>query len=124
MFTATLIGNLCQDVVEIGKDLDTPGARLRVAYDEPNGGTGYATVIAFGSQASAALQYLSKGRSVAVVGRVRFNDDSQGEKHTIVANSIKFLGRQNGQAHNASSDPGETEGHSEAASQEAEAVAA
>jgi hypothetical protein len=55
---------------------------------------------------------------VCVFGRLRYNGDSQGENHVVVANTIKFLSRGNGQAHTNEEDPGETEGHS------AEAVAA
>ena len=124
MVVATVIGNLVASPQEVGKDLDTTVARLRVAYDQPNGGTGFITVLAYGNTAVSCLKWLEKGRGVCVVGRLRFNEDSQGEKHVLVANTVKFLGRANGQAHDSEEDPGETEGHSEAASQEAEAVAA
>lgn len=124
MLKAYAVGNLVADPTEVGKDMDTTVARLRLAFDEPNEGTGFVTVLAYGKTAENALTYLSKGRPVAIDGRLRYNEDSQGEKHVIVANAIKFLGRGNGQAHTDESDPGDTEGHSTDASAEAEAVAA
>jgi single-stranded DNA-binding protein len=124
MFSITVLGNLVADPKEVGKDMDTTVARLRLAYDEPNEGTGFVTVLAYGKTAESALEWLEKGRPVCVFGRLRYNEDSQGEKHVVVANTIKFLGRGNGQAHADESDQGETEGHSTAVSDEAEAVTA
>ena len=51
MVVATVIGNLVASPQEVGKDLDTTVARLRVAYDQPNGGTGFITVLAYGNTA-------------------------------------------------------------------------
>jgi single-strand DNA-binding protein len=112
MFSSTVVGNLTTDPVEISKDSENPGTRLRIAFDEPNDGTGYISVLVWGAQAAACRTYLSKGRPVAVDGRLRYNEDSQGEKHVIVARSVKFLSSGKGQAHTDGNDLVETEGHS------------
>jgi single-strand DNA-binding protein len=62
--------------------------------DEPN----YFNVVVFGAQGDNCAQYLSKGRPVAVDGRLRWSswEDKNGggkrSKVEIVANTVQFLG--------------------------------
>ncbi len=62
--------------------------------DEPN----YFNVVVFGSQGDNCAQYLSKGRPVAVDGRLRWSswEDKNGggkrSKVEIVAQTVQFLG--------------------------------
>jgi single-strand DNA-binding protein len=62
--------------------------------DKPN----YFTVSVFGNQAESCAQYLSKGRPVAIDGRLDWREweakDGSGKRETveIVAESVQFLG--------------------------------
>lgn len=61
--------------------------------DKPN----YFNVTAWGAQAENAVRYLSKGRSVAIAGRLEWSEweDAEGESHQsveVIASSIQFLG--------------------------------
>lgn len=61
--------------------------------DKPN----YFDVTVWGKQAEIAAQYLARGRSVAVDGRLEWREwtDQQGNKRqnvAVVANSLQFLG--------------------------------
>src|SRR4051812_21943540 len=62
--------------------------------DEPN----YFNVVVFGAQGQNCAQYLSKGRPVAVDGRLRWSswEDKNGggkrSKVEIIANVVQFLG--------------------------------
>ena len=108
-------------VVEIGGLTKEPELRaladggnvckLRMAVDGmgPGGETGYVDVDVFGKQADACAEFLSKGREVAVKGRLAWRqwetaDGSQRQGHHIVADSVQFLGGGNGGS--ASEDEG------------------
>jgi len=79
--------------------------------DEPN----YFNVVVFGAQGDNCAQYLSKGRPVAVDGRLRWSswEDKNGggkrSKVEIVANTVQFLGSREdgggGARQQAQSDP-------------------
>ena len=61
--------------------------------DKPN----YFSVSVFGNQAESCSQYLSKGRPVAIDGRLEWRewqaqDGSKRESVEIVADSVQFLG--------------------------------
>lgn len=109
MNSVTLIGNLTRDpeMKESGK---TTVCQLRVA--ESNGSKSkedpvYISVAAFGKQAETCGRFLSKGRHVAISGRLRFRewaakDGSKRSEHSIVADRVQFLpGGQKGQAQEA-----------------------
>ena len=99
----TLTGNLTKDPESklVGENQLT---KLRVAVngrkkvdgvwaDDPN----YFDVIIWGKQAENAAQYLSRGRGVAVDGRLNWrewetDDGSKRQSVEIVAQSVQFLG--------------------------------
>jgi single-strand DNA-binding protein len=100
-----LVGNLTRDPELKHTPSGTPVCSLRVAVnsrrrdesgqwtDKPN----YFSVSVFGNQAESCSQYLSKGRPVAIDGRLDWRewqaqDGSKREAVEIVAESVQFLG--------------------------------
>src|SRR5579884_675427 len=100
-----LVGNLTRDPELRHTPGGTPVCSLRVAVnsrrrdesgqgvDKPN----YFSVSVFGNQAESSAQYLSKGRPVAIDGRLDWRewqaqDGSKRESVEIVAESVQFLG--------------------------------
>ena len=100
-----LVGNLTRDPELRNTPSGTAVCSLRVAVngsrrdesgqwvDKPN----YFTVNVFGNQAESCAQYLSKGRPVAIDGRLDWRewqaqDGSKRESVEIVAESVQFLG--------------------------------
>ena len=100
-----LVGNLTRDPELRHTPGGTPVCSLRVAVndrkrdesgnwvDAPN----YFSVSVFGNQAESCAQYLSKGRPVAVDGRLDWRewqtqDGQKREAVEIVAESVQFLG--------------------------------
>lgn len=94
-----LVGRLVKDP-ERGKG-ENPKARFRIAVDraykregEPQ--SDFFDVIAFGKTAECVLKHLSKGRLVAVDGRVQWRSWETAEKEKkkvfeVIANEISFL---------------------------------
>jgi single-strand DNA-binding protein len=112
MNSVTLIGNLTRDP-EMKENGNTKICQLRVA--ESNGskskeGPVFIDVAAFGRQAETCGQYLSKGRPVAISGRLRFRewdakDGGKRSEHSIVADRVQFLpGGQKEPAHGVSEE--------------------
>src|SRR5690606_5337382 len=65
--------------------------------EEPN----YFTVDVFGNQADSCARFLSRGRAVAVDGRLRWReweaqDGSKREAVTVVAETVQFIGPRDG----------------------------
>jgi len=101
-----ITGNLTKDPELRSLQSGTAVCKLRVAVnsrrkdqsgewvDKPN----YFDVTAFGGQAENCANYLSKGRPVAVEGRLEWSEweasDGSGKrsKVEIIANSVQFLG--------------------------------
>ena len=100
-----LVGNLTRDPELRHTPSGTAVCSLRVAVnsrrrdesgqwvDKPN----YFSVSVFGNQAESCSQYLSKGRPVAIDGRLDWRewqaqDGSKRESVEIVAESVQFLG--------------------------------
>jgi single-strand DNA-binding protein len=100
-----LVGNLTRDPELKQTPGGTPVCSLRIAVnsrrkdesgqwaDKPN----YFSVSVFGNQAESCAQYLSKGRPVAIDGRLDWRewqsqDGSKREAVEIVAESVQFLG--------------------------------
>ena len=100
-----LVGNLTRDPELRHTPAGTPVCSLRIAVnsrrrdesgqwvDKPN----YFDVSVFGNQAESCAQYLSKGRPVAIDGRLDWRqweaqDGSKREAVEIVAESVQFLG--------------------------------
>ena len=99
-----LVGNLTKDPELRHTGGGTPVCSLRIAVngrrkdesgqwaDKPN----YFSVSVFGNQAESCAQYLSKGRPVAIDGRLEWRewekDGVKREAVEIVADSVQFLG--------------------------------
>ena len=100
-----LVGNLTRDPELRSTPGGTPVCSLRVAVnsrrrdesgqwiDKPN----YFSISVFGNKAESCSQYLSKGRPVAIDGRLDWRewqaqDGSKRESVEIVAESVQFLG--------------------------------
>lgn len=102
-----IVGNLTRDpevrplpsgsnVVELGVAVNHRYKNRQTDQwvEEPN----YFNVVVFGAQGDACHQYLSKGRPVAVDGRLRWSswEDKNGggkrSKVDIVADTVQFLG--------------------------------
>ena len=102
-----IVGNLTRDpeirplpsgsnVVELGVAVNHRYKNRQTDQwvEEPN----YFNVVVFGAQGDACAQYLSKGRPVAVDGRLRWSswEDKNGggkrSKVDIVADTVQFLG--------------------------------
>ena len=107
-----LVGNLTRDPELRHTPSGTPVCSLRVAVntrrkdetgqwvDKPN----YFDVTVWGQQGENSAQYLSKGRPVAIDGRLEWReweaqDGSKRQAVEIVADSVQFLGgRMEGEA--------------------------
>jgi single-strand DNA-binding protein len=106
-----ITGNLTRDPELRSTGGGTPVCELRVAVnsrrkdgqsgqwvDKPN----YFDVTVFGAQGENCANYLSKGRPVAVEGRLDWREweakDGSGkrQKVSIIANSVQFLGSRDG----------------------------
>lgn len=100
-----LIGNLTADPELQYTSNGTARARFRVAvnrqYKDSSGQlqeeTTFVPIITWGNQAENCANYLSKGRSVAVEGRLRIDtfETQEGEKRKVVevvAQNVQFLG--------------------------------
>jgi single-strand DNA-binding protein len=100
-----LVGNLTRDPELRHTPGGTPVCSLRIAVnsrrrdesgqwvDKPN----YFSVSVFGNQAESSAQFLSKGRPVAIDGRLDWRewqaqDGAKREAVEIVAESVQFLG--------------------------------
>jgi single-strand DNA-binding protein len=105
-----LTGNLTRDPELRNLPSGTAVCSLRVAVNtrRKDGQTGewvdkpnYFDVTVWGAQGENCAQYLSKGRPVAVDGRLEWREwqDQQGNKRQsvdIIANSVQFLGSRDG----------------------------
>lgn len=100
-----LIGNLTADPELQYTSNGTARTRFRIAvnrqYKDSSGQlqeeATFIPIVAWGSQAENCANYLSKGRSVAVEGRLRIDtfETQEGEKRKVVevvAQSVQFLG--------------------------------
>ncbi len=111
----TLVGNLTRDpelrTTPAGKSVCTLGLAVNDRYkndagewvEKPN----YFDIVVWGAQAESCAQYLSKGRQIAVDGRLSFRsweaqDGSKRSKVEVIANTVQFLGSRQ----DAGSSPG------------------
>jgi single-strand DNA-binding protein len=112
-----ITGNLTRDPELRSTGGGTPVCELRVAVNSSrkDGQTGqwvdkpnYFDVTVWGAQGENCAQYLSKGRPVAVEGRLDWREweakDGSGKRQavSIVARSVQFLGSRDGGGGNAS----------------------
>jgi len=120
-----ITGNLTRDPELRSTPSGTSICKLRVAVNSrrKDGQTGewvdkpnYFDVTVWGAQGENCANYLSKGRPVAVEGRLDWREweDKEGGKRQgveIIANSVQFLGSRDS-ASNNSSGGGESDGFS------------
>jgi single-strand DNA-binding protein len=97
MNVVTAIGNLATDVSVREVNGDHKVANFLLAIDRPSkdGGADFIPVAVWDKQAETCERFLSKGRKVAVDGRLRSRSwEEEGKRRTaieIVANRVQFL---------------------------------
>lgn len=115
----TITGNLTRDPELKSLPSGTSVCELRVACNgrRKNGQTGaweddpnYFNVTVWGQQGENCARYLSKGRGVAVDGRLNWREwETDGQKRQavdIIAETVQFLGGGNGESNTGSSSSG------------------
>lgn len=99
-----LIGNLTKDPELRYTPQGTPVASFRIAVnaryrqgEESREDTLFIDIVTFGKQAETCSQYLSKGKSVLVEGRLQErrweSEGQQRSKFEVVAQAVRFLSR-------------------------------
>jgi len=114
-----LIGNLTADPELRYTPSGTARTRFSIAvnrqYKDASGHlqeeVTFVPIVTWGSQAENCANYLSKGRSVAVEGRLRIDsfENSEGERRKVVevvASTVQFLGSPGGGGGTRSNDTG------------------
>ncbi len=102
-----LIGNLTRDPELRYTPQGTPVATFRLAVnykykqsDDMKQETTFIDIVVFGKQAESCSQYLNKGSSALVEGRLQErrweSDGQQRSKFEVVAQSVKFLSSRKG----------------------------
>jgi single-strand DNA-binding protein len=93
-----LIGNLATevDVRDLGEDRARANFLLAVDRRSSSGGADFVDVTTWDKQAEVCGRYLSKGKRVGVVGRLRSSswEDAEGKRRRateVVAHSVEFL---------------------------------
>ena len=114
MNVVTLIGNLATDVElkDVGEDMQVATFVLavdRLGKDEAD----FIKVSTWNKQAETCARYLTKGRRIALDGRLRSSswEDSDGNKRSaieVVANRVQFLSPPQGKEDSAADIPFET----------------
>lgn len=94
MNQVTLIGTL-------GKDPEMKGAVCKFSIatndgtkDKPK--TNWHNIAVFGAQADVAIKYLSKGKKVAITGRIDYNEHEGKVYTSILCNSLELLSPKDG----------------------------
>jgi single-strand DNA-binding protein len=92
-----LVGNLTADPVLKQLDDERKVCQLRLAVNDQRDQPLFIDVATFGAQADACAKYLSKGRAVAVTGRLVYReweaeDGTRRTRHHIVGR-VQFGGR-------------------------------
>lgn len=98
-----ITGNLTQDPEPVDTESGVTLCKLRVASNERIkrgeewvNHTNYFDIKVFGNQGQNCLDYLAKGRPIAVEGKNHFHewdtDDGKRSKIEIVARQVQFLG--------------------------------
>ena len=102
MNNITLIGRLTRDPELEQTPTGTAVCRMRLAVprrrkEGKDQGAVFVDVVAYGGQASASADYLTKGRQVGVSGRLEYRewtgpDAARHSRHEVVADHVEFLG--------------------------------
>jgi single-strand DNA-binding protein len=93
----TLVGNLASDVElrEVGTDKKVASFVLAVDRIGKDGGADFVRIAAWDRQAELCAEYLTKGRCVAVDGRLRSRSwEEEGKRRSaldVIANRVQFL---------------------------------
>jgi single-strand DNA-binding protein len=99
----TLVGNLTADPVIKQLDDERRVCNLRIAVNDQKDQPMFIAVATFGAQADACAKYLTKGRAVAVTGRLVYGEwDDNGtrrSRHHIVGR-VQFGGKPDDQPAN------------------------
>ena len=115
-----LIGNLTRDPEVRYTPQGTSVCNFGIAVnrkfkqgDEAKEEVTFINIVVFGKQADTCGQYLNKGSSVLVEGRLKENrwETEEGQKrsrHEVVAQSVRFLSRRQGDADAPSSGQGDS----------------
>ncbi|HEY1713112.1 MAG TPA: single-stranded DNA-binding protein [Solirubrobacteraceae bacterium] len=87
--SVTLVGNLTADPIVKQLDENRRVCQLRVAVNDVKDQPMFIDVATFGAQADACAKYLTKGRAVAVTGRLVYreweaDDGTRHSKHHII----------------------------------------
>ncbi len=102
-----LIGNLTKDPELRYTPQGTPVATFRIAVntrykqsEEAREETLFIDIVTFGKQAETCSQYLNKGKSVLVEGRLQErrweSEGQQRSKFEVVAQTVRFLSKKGG----------------------------
>ena len=98
MNVVTLIGNLATDVElkQVGDGKQLASFLLAVDRHSKDAGADFIPVTAWEKQAELSARYLSKGKRIALDGRLRSRswEDGEGKKRSaleVVANRVEFL---------------------------------
>ncbi len=111
MNNVSLIGRLTRDPESVTTKNDTEICNLRVAVDRRGqDGAVYTDVKCFGKQALACQEHLSKGRQVAINGRLELDEweTDGGDKRSrlyVIGERIEFLARPRSESSNSSPEP-------------------
>ena len=99
MNSVHLIGNLATDVElrDVSEEKKVASFLLAVDRASSAGGTDFVRIAAWNKQAELCGQFLSRGRQVAIDGKLRSRswDDADGKRRTaveVVADRVEFLG--------------------------------
>jgi single-strand DNA-binding protein len=96
MNSVALIGRLTSDPTTHAAELHE-SATFRLAVPRPGSdGADFVDIVTFDKLAATCGEYLTKGREVAVVGRLRLNEwtSREGERRSkiqVVADAVQFL---------------------------------
>lgn len=96
MNSVHLIGRATHDPRSTTLNDGTAVATFRLAVDRPGDGADFVTIEAWDRVAKTVARYLTRGRRVAVEGRLRHNEwtDPHGKRAQrlfVVANHVQFL---------------------------------
>ncbi len=92
----TLIGRLTADP-ELSAPKGNPICRYRIAVDRiGTDGADFITIVSFGTRGENDAKWLTKGRHVAIAGRLHHNtwtdnDGNNRERYEVIANQVTYL---------------------------------
>lgn len=116
MNQVSIIGRLTKDPELRYTSQGNAVANLRLARNERHGEKDqplFVDVTVWQKQAESVAQHKKKGDQIAVSGRLEYSEftDNEGRKQSrlrIVAHSIEFLARKNGNGHDTDADAAQT----------------